>query len=298
MPKRKTIEEVREILLQDKEYEIIEPLIYKNMQESTIHMKHKLCNCEFSVCLQRWMIGQRPHRCSVHKSTLRKTTEYFKQEVKQCDNSEDYEVIGEYVNKRTKIEMKHISKNHNFFISPEDFLDGCRCNICFQTHLKTTDEFKKEAQQVDSNYEVVGQYTSALKKIEMKHLKCGKTFFTKPNDFLNGHGCPYCNEPRNEKRIEKVLNDNQIIYEKQKIFNDCRDKLPLRFDFYIPSKNTCIEYDGEFHFINCIEGVDTLTAQQRRDQIKTKYCEEHNIKLIRISYKEKDKIDKLIQLLS
>ena len=83
--------------------------------------------------------------------------------------------------------------------------------------------------------------------------------------------------------IRKKSNDKHKI-----IFNDCRNKLPLPFDFYSPEYNTCIEYDGELHFISkeYFGGDENLKETQKRDEIKTFYCNENNIKLIRIKYDE------------
>jgi len=58
-------------------------------------------------------------------------------------------------------------------------------------------------------------------------------------------GCPFCiNESKGEKTIEKILYELGISYERQKTFNDCKDKKKLPFDFYLPEKNMCIEYNG------------------------------------------------------
>jgi very-short-patch-repair endonuclease len=79
-----------------------------------------------------------------------------------------------------------------------------------------------------------------------------------------------------------------VKYIKQKRFNDCRNKLPLPFDFYLPDINTCIEYDGEQHFkeVNIFGGVDRFKNQRTNDNIKNIYCQEKNINLIRIPYWE------------
>ena len=55
-----------------------------------------------------------------------------------------------------------------------------------------------------------------------------------------------------------------------------------------------IEVDGELHFsntsrfcnLNKKQVQQAVKEQQKRDDIKNKYCEKHNICLIRISYKE------------
>lgn len=62
----------------------------------------------------------------------------------------------------------------------------------------------------------------------------------------------------------------------------------LYFDFYLPDFNFCIEYDGIQHFIvnkwfGGIKGFDELKI---RDDIKTTFCKENDINLLRISYKE------------
>lgn len=48
----------------------------------------------------------------------------------------------------------------------------------------------------------------------------------------------------------------------------------------------CIEYDGEQHFksIKWFGGDEALKNVKIRDNIKNKFCQDNNIKLIRISY--------------
>ena len=50
----------------------------------------------------------------------------------------------------------------------------------------------------------------------------------------------------------------------------------------------CIEYDGEQHFmpIKWFGGDEGLENIKIRDGIKNKFCQDNNIKLLRISYKE------------
>jgi hypothetical protein len=95
-----------------------------------------------------------------------------------------------------------------------------------------------------------------------------------------------------EIAVEKTLKKLGLTFEKQKMFKNCKLQLPLRFDFYVPSLNTCIEYDGEYHYKD-IRG--TLEYTQIRDAIKNKYCAENNIALIRIPYFEKENIYKIIE---
>lgn len=103
-----------------------------------------------------------------------------------------------------------------------------------------------------------------------------------------------CIQSRGENIIENILKKNKIDYIKQKKFLGCFDNKQLPFDFYIPSRNIAIEYDGIFHYevINKIN--NDLEGQQRRDAIKTKYCEENDIVLLRIPYWDKDNIESIL----
>jgi uncharacterized Zn-finger protein len=93
-----------------------------------------------------------------------------------------------------------------------------------------------------------------------------------------------------EQLCANALEDIEIDYITQYKFNDCRHKLPLPFDFYIPDAGehgACIEYDGIFHYKD-IHG--SLEVSQKRDAIKTKYCKDNNIPLLRIPYTDKKNI--------
>ena len=65
----------------------------------------------------------------------------------------------------------------------------------------------------------------------------------------------------------------------------------LSFDFYVPSMNLCIEVDGAQHYKP--SGFRNITKEEReaklidvrcRDEIKTNFCKNNGIKLLRIPY--------------
>jgi hypothetical protein len=72
------------------------------------------------------------------------------------------------------------------------------------------------------------------------------------------------------------------------IKNRCKYINVLPFDFYLPKYNICIEYDGEQHFepLEFFGGIKAFDELKKRDEIKTKFCRDNNIKLIRISYRD------------
>ena len=100
-----------------------------------------------------------------------------------------------------------------------------------------------------------------------------------------------CLQSSGELKIANLLTENNIYYEQQKTFDDCRNPntgYPLRFDFYLPNHNILIEYDGIQHSQSTggWSSSDALLNTKFRDAIKTKWCKEKGLKLIRISYKQ------------
>lgn len=100
-----------------------------------------------------------------------------------------------------------------------------------------------------------------------------------------------------EKIISNELNNRGIRFNTQQTFKDCSHIQTLRFDFYIPDLNTCIEYDGEFHYMqfDFTGGEKGLKKQQERDEIKNNYCKENSINLVRIPYFKKKEIPNIIE---
>ena len=94
-----------------------------------------------------------------------------------------------------------------------------------------------------------------------------------------------CNkQSKGEEKIEKILNDNKISYEKEKIFSNFKyteTGFYPRFDFYV-NNQYLIEFDGKQHYENCFNV--TLEEVQNKDSIKNQWCKDNNIPLIRIPY--------------
>lgn len=118
---------------------------------------------------------------------------------------------------------------------------------------------------------------------------CGEYFSIKLCSLVydNCYICPKCSKSQSnyEVIIESLLNEKNICYIKQYTFDDCKFKNKLRFDFFIPDINTIIEVDGEQHFTYKWGNKYDFNIKIR-DKIKDKYCYDHGIRLIRISYKD------------
>ena len=132
-----------------------------------------------------------------------------------------------------------------------------------------------------------------------KCQKCGKERSLIARDLFQGK-VPSCEcskiNSRGEELIKSILNNLNIEYEQQKIFNDLRNLNAdtfLRLDFYLPKKNIAFEYQGIQHYepVEHFGGKDKLVLQQNNDNLKREYCKSHNIKLIEIPYWDYDKLN-------
>ena len=102
----------------------------------------------------------------------------------------------------------------------------------------------------------------------------------------------------NEEKIDNILKSWNINFQRQVSFKECRDKNALPFDFYIPSFNLLMEYQGEQHYIPIPrsnmtdkEANENLVKIQNHDKIKRKYCEDNNINFIEIPYWENEDLE-------
>lgn len=183
----------------------------------------------------------------------------------------------------------------NFKQRPSHHLNGSGCSCCGNVKKGKKNnvlDFIKNAEKVHSDkydYSLVNYNNSKTKVIIICPIH--GNFKQRPNDHLSGAGCPKCNQSKGESIIESFLIDNNIKYENQKRFKDCKDKQLLPFDFYLPEFNTCIEYDGEHHFKPvCFGGISKeraiveLKKTKERDIIKNNFCKDNSIDLIRICY--------------
>ena len=114
--------------------------------------------------------------------------------------------------------------------------------------------------------------------------------------------CGCLKESNGEYYIRVFLESCNIDFIQQYKFSDCRNKLPLPFDFYLPQQNICIEYDGQQHFevVDFFGGKNGFEYRKNNDRIKNNYCKSHNIKLLRIPYyfSIKEMQDRIINILN
>jgi len=209
-------------------------------------------------------------------------------------HGDKFSYAGKYVNSRTPMLIR--CKLHGEFRqNPVDHLKGAGCPKCGREKLKfvnlsSHDDFVRKARAVHGvQYRYPEPYKLARQHLRVECIKHG-LFSVTPNNLLRGHGCPVCAESFGEKKVARALENLRVPYTREKRFPDCRDKRPLRFDFWLPSLNALVEFDGlQHHEPYELFGGETMFAvTQRRDRIKTSYARKNRIRLIRVKYSVRD----------
>ena len=202
-------------------------------------------------------------------------------------NKYDYSLV-EYVNMNTPIIIK--CKIHDeFIIKPSQFIyEKNGCIYCSKKTYKDISFFESDANKIHNNkykYEII----TDLKMNSFINIICkthGKFKQKIRSHIYNACGCINCKESKGENKINSFLSNKNIKFFRQHKFLDCKNKYSLSFDFYIPSEKICIEYDGNQHFemVEFFGGQKRFEDIKKNDEIKNKYCEKNNLKLLRIPY--------------
>ena len=138
----------------------------------------------------------------------------------------------------------------------------------------------------------IGQVNNHGEKLYECLCDCGNTTIVATGKLMSGDTASCgCLVSKGESQIKQWLTSHNISFIPQYSFNDLCLIKPLRFDFYLPSKNMLIEYQGIQHIKT---RDDNFGLQQREitDQMKKDYCKEKNILLVEIWYNED--IDKVL----
>ena len=257
------------------------------------------------ICKEHGVFEQRPTRhlcgdgCPKCNGGVKSNHNEFIQKANVIhDNKYDYSLV-DYINSITKVKI--ICKKHGIFeMKPNSHLCGQGCYMCgIEKNTHTTAQFIEKAQKIHGNiydYNLVDYIHNNI-KIKIICREHG-IFEQKPYSHLNGRGCSKCKtKSKGELFIANWLTQNVISFEVQKSFIDCKNVLPLRYDFYLPKYNMLIEYDGEPHFreVAYLGGKRGFELRQTNDKLKTDYAINNNINLLRIPYTERKCLSKILK---
>jgi len=171
-----------------------------------------------------------------------------------------------------------------------------KCAKCAGNLKKTHNEIEKHV--LDNGDILISKNVEGTKmKIDIKCSICNNIYNIRISSYLQGHRCNICNMSKGERNIIDYLKKNNIKYIHNKKFADCKNINCLPFDFYVNEK-FIIEFDGKQHFETneYFGGEEEYKIRRNNDIIKTKYCIDKNILLLRISYDYVNRIDYVLDL--
>ena len=181
---------------------------------------------------------------------------------------------------------------------PLSILKGHGCPECSGNQKLTNEIIDTKLRKANRKIERISDFVHRTIKMKWK-CKVDNHIWEAPPTHVMGRssGCPICCASKGEQRIESFLINNSIEYIHNYKFDNCRFKNKLPFDFYIPTHNLCIEYDGEQHYksVNHFGGQEKFQTRKKIDAIKTKFCQDNNIKLLRIPFWDANKLHQILQ---
>ena len=247
--------------------------------------------------------------CAIEKQVKNRafTTEKFIKKANDLygEGTYDYSKV-KYVNMYVEV-IIICPKHSEFSMTPANHLSGHGCKLC--GYEKVADKLRKPLEKLIKEFnEVHGEGTYDYSKVKYINMNTEVIiicpihgpFPQTPDHHLREQGCPKCNKNKGEDTVRKFLSKYNIEFKEQKTFEGCRNVNLLRFDFYLPKYNLCIESDGAPHFKK-INWTNKMTEEQieenfkrvqNNDKIKDEYCKKNNITLLRV------KADKAMEELS
>jgi hypothetical protein len=246
--------------------------------------------------------------CAKCSRVFKHTTQSFIERAKEIHGDKYNYSLVNYINSKTKIKI--ICHKHGEFLQePANHLQGSGCDKCAHEESgvrrrRTIEQFMTTAKKVHGD-----RYDYS--KVDCVHVQSEVVIICKIHgefkqnvvSHLIGNGCFKCNKSLGENKISYFLKKYNIDYDSQKRFDKCKNKKTLPFDFYIKDKNLLIEYDGQTHYMPVrFGGISIERAEKnfeeykKNDEIKTKFSEENNIKLLRIPYTEFENIEKILKI--
>lgn len=197
-----------------------------------------------------------------------------------------YKTRQDYISVRCK-------EHGDFSIKADNFICGQGCPKC--RYIKSANSKRGDIVEILEHFNRVHHNQFTYREIETFksrqetkiEITCPKHgIFIQPIDrHYNGHGCPKCSSSKGELAIIKILDEYGINYKHEYSFKDLKrigSTKPMRFDFYLQDYNLCIEFDGRHHFEE-IEGRENLADVQYRDKLKTQYCKDMGMGLLRLN---------------
>ncbi len=140
------------------------------------------------------------------------------------------------------------------------------------------------------------EYIDNIHDLKWKCNLCNEIFYNAWVYVYSDGGCNLCTISKGENRIKQFLKIYNIEYRHQYVFNNCKNKRVLRFDFYLPQYNLCIEFNGKQHYesVDLFGGEEYFELRKKLDKIKFDYCINNNINILVVPYWDYNNIEEIL----
>lgn len=188
-------------------------------------------------------------------------------------------------NKRINVSKRNLPRTR-----PGNRLKGEQRGKGFKP-LPSSEELIRRITTAHPSIEVIGVPTSTLVRVALHCKICGHNWEAMPVNLASAKGepkfgCPGCKKSKGEDAVALFLINLSLAYTTQKKFDSCKNKKALPFDFYIPSLNVLIEYQGEQHFrpTRRRNALFKFQQVQHNDSIKRNWAALNGFELIEVKY--------------
>ena len=184
------------------------------------------------------------------------------------------------------------------------------CTSCFVKSFASFDKDKLKCWSDKNRFKPIEVFKNSRQKIIFK-CKCGNEFKSRIDSVTkkNGTWCPFCNASKNKfiRKLFEIFDKMNMKYNVE-VSVKCEGR-NLRWDMivYNNEREFYIESDGEQHF--SVKGLMVFTRvnipneeeerkfkdQRDRDLLKEKHIIDNNKLLFRISYRQFDQLEELVQ---
>ena len=242
-------------------------------------------------------------KCDCGKYTVVRARDIISGRIQSCGHIIYKDLIGKRIGKLTILEPSEFRSN-----TCVKWKCQCDCgNICYVSshHLSDNKNLQtlscgclktENAHNRDITNQKFGKLTAVFPTDKRSaygsiiwhcQCDCGNFVDVDIHMLISGkiRSCGCLKTSAGEYTIEQLLLTNNINYQKQVRFEDCKDIYALPFDFQI-NNSYLIEFDGLQHYESreFFGGEQNFQILQQHDKIKNEYCKTHHIPLIRIPY--------------
>ncbi len=257
---------------------------------------------EYDANFYNVLKGCPPHMVSPsNHHSLKNISKWIKSNEKNFELTEN----NKYKNAHALLEFYCNNCHDYFLLNWNNLWNSHGCGVCDGVQIGKFHSFAQLFQDLEKEWDYSKNKISPYKipggtniKYWWKCAECAFSWKTSVDERARGKtGCPSCRRSKGEKRIGKYLTFFGIKSIDEYRFEDCKNKKPLPFDFYISDYNLCIEYHGEQHYEKnkFFGGKEAFKKRQINDKIKEKYCYNNGINLLVIPYWEFNNIEQILK---